>query len=73
MIRRCIRCDGGPITACMGFALARDILAATDGLIPWAAVREHCGRCAIWFELGPHFEVRRYLRTIPTLAAQRRL
>ena len=29
-----MRCGSG-ITACMGFVLARDILSATDGRIPW--------------------------------------
>lgn len=41
-IRHCIRC-GAVLTACMGFQLARDTLAAWDGLIPWSQVREHCG------------------------------
>lgn len=44
-MRACIRC-GTEIDKCMGFVLARDWLSATDGVIPWSAVREHCGICA---------------------------
>jgi hypothetical protein len=39
MIRRCIGC-ATEITACMGFGLARDIVAERY------PVRELCGRCA---------------------------
>ena len=47
MMRKCLRCSA-PITACNGFVLARDWLAAFEGRIPWTAVREHCGRCREW-------------------------
>lgn len=56
-LRHCIRCSA-EITACMGFQLARDTLAAWDGLIPWSQVREHCGRCALVVDED-------YLRSLP--------
>lgn len=69
MVRRCIRCDCGPIEACMGFQLARDVSAAIDGKIPWAAVREHCGRCVLWLSLAPNDVTKRYFRSIPSYLA----
>lgn len=44
----------------MGFVLARDMLAAMEGRIPWTAVREHCGICADRADDA-------YLRSIPDL------
>ena len=46
MIRRCIGCDA-EITACMGFGLARDIVAER-----WP-VRELCGKCVLRCEINP--------------------
>ena len=46
MIRRCIGCHA-PITACMGFGLARDIVAER-----WP-VRELCGKCVLRCETNP--------------------
>ena len=43
MIRHCIGC-GRPIEACMGFGLARDILAIQDGTRK-EFPRELCGVC----------------------------
>jgi hypothetical protein len=42
-VRHCARC-GREITACMGFALGRDI---SSGRRP---VREHCGFCVEWLD-----------------------
>jgi hypothetical protein len=42
-----MRC-AAPLTACNGFVLARDWLAAAEGRIPWTKVREHCGVCCHW-------------------------
>lgn len=39
------------ITACFGFQLARDTVAAQTGVIPWTKVREHCGKCVEWMTL----------------------
>jgi hypothetical protein len=67
--RACLRC-GAPITACMGFVLVRDALLAEDGKIPWARVREHCGRCVVQLTAGPNGEeldCQDYLRAIPEL------
>ena len=43
-MRACIRC-GVEITACMGFSLARDMVAFWDGRNPNRIFREHCGKC----------------------------
>jgi len=58
-----MRCGSG-ITACMGFVLARDILSATDGRIPWTSVREHCGRCVEVVAMQPDHG-RGYLAGLP--------
>jgi hypothetical protein len=60
--RACIRC-GAEITLCHGFVLARDTLAAQDGRIPWASVREHCGKCGLWALLHPRL-ARKWLMSL---------
>ena len=48
--RNCMRCHM-PIFECMGSVLARDLIAAMDGKIPYIMVREHCGKCAMKLSL----------------------
>ncbi|MDB5194295.1 MAG: hypothetical protein JWN50_309 [Parcubacteria group bacterium] len=43
--RKCIGCGAG-IEECMGFVLARDVLAFMQGK-PVAAFREICGKCGL--------------------------
>jgi hypothetical protein len=38
------------IAQCNGFCLSSDIVLATDGRIPWSAVRELCWACERRFE-----------------------
>ena len=68
-MRRCLRCGRGPITACNGFVLARDLLLAQAGKLPYHRVREHCGVCAGFFiimdQAGFGDVVHAYLRSIP--------
>lgn len=55
--RRCIRCSVGLGEACFPSVLARDIIAAGEGKIPYTSVREHCGKCVMWliaYEHGGH-------------------
>lgn len=61
-MRACIRC-GATITACMGFVLARDMLAAWADRIQFTEVREHCGKCALWLSLQPD-ESRAYFQRV---------
>lgn len=68
-MRRCLRC-GAEISQCMGSVLARDVLLAQDGAIPWMAVREHCGRCTTALVIlsdvcGMPDVVIAYLKSIP--------
>jgi hypothetical protein len=62
-MRTCIRC-GDVITACMGFVLARDMLAAEAGKT--TEVREHCGKCTLWLSLQPD-EGRAYFQDLSWL------
>lgn len=48
----------------MGCVLARDFVAAQDGLIAWTKVRELCGICAI--RLGPSLEAGLDIPTLPS-------
>lgn len=46
--RRCVACGGGPIEACMGFTLARDVVSLFQGTLAHRP-REFCGRCIeVW-------------------------
>lgn len=44
MERECCVC-GQAITACMGFTVARDLVRAFNGEVPYTSVRERCGVC----------------------------
>lgn len=50
-VRHCMFCNAD-IRECMGFTLARDVLACLEGSIVRRQVREICGRCMLQFDKG---------------------